>query len=290
MVTVLPYHHPLRAAEEIRLLDALSAGRLEVGLGRGGIAHEQAAHGLDSADNEEMLEVGMGLLLRFLSEESVDYNTKYWQGKLATVVPERTQRPYPPMWLGAMSDRTMDLAARFGMSCMTGLAYPEVLQEQMERYRDAYGVYHPGTDPGRFGVLTCAVVADSEAEAERHGGAALRQKVNAFLRSFGNPRPGTEGLQSAKSRRRLFDHISKLSFQGWVDEGLIVFGSVEQCADQLARIRARGVDMVSFWLHFAGLDFDFSDESLRLLCEEVIPRAEGNDASPCAPDPRRRRH
>lgn len=32
--------------------------------------------------------------------------------------------------------------------------------------------------------------------------------------------------------------------------------------------------MACFWLHFAGLDFDFSDESLRLLCEEVIPRVE----------------
>lgn len=149
MVTVLPYHHPFRAAEEIRHLDALSGGRLEVGLARGGIPHEQAAHGLESADNEEMLEVGTELLLRLLTEESVNYDTKYWKGETATVVPEQTQRPHPPMWLAAMSERTMDLAARFRMSCMTGLAYPEVLREQMQRYRKACEFYHPQTAPGR---------------------------------------------------------------------------------------------------------------------------------------------
>ena len=47
MVTVLPYHHPFRAAEEIRLLDVLTNGRLEIGLGRGAIRYEQAAWGVD---------------------------------------------------------------------------------------------------------------------------------------------------------------------------------------------------------------------------------------------------
>ncbi len=278
MVTVLPYHHPFRVAEEIRMLDALSGGRLEVGLARGGIPHEQVAHGLDSADNEHMLEVGIELLLRFLTEESVDYDNDYWNGTSASAVPEPTQQPHPPMWLGAMSDRTIDMAARFGMSCMTGLAYPKVLQEQMRNYREACESHRGGTAPGRFGLLAYAVVATTEAEAERHGGDAVRQKVNAFLRGYGNPRPGTENSPSARSRRRLFDHISKLSFQDWIDEGLIIFGSVEQCIEQIARIRERGVDMLTFWLHFAGLEFDFADECLRLLCQEVIPRVEGRPA------------
>lgn len=274
MVTVLPYHHPLRVAEEIRLLDALTGGRLEVGLARGGIPYEQAAFGMEDADNEGMLAVGLELLLRLLTEESVDYDTVYWRGKGATAVPQATQTPHPPMWLAAVSDHSFQMAARFGMGCETSLSYPELLKAQMEIYGEAWNRHHPEKRRGRFGVLLYTVVAETERDAIQYGKRFVQQKIDGFLGGFGNPRPGTKHRPAAKSRRRLFDHISKLSFDQMIEESLIVFGSVEQCVEQVARLRSTGIDMLTYWLQFAGLDFDFADRSLTLLCEEVIPRVE----------------
>ncbi len=275
MVTVLPYHHPLRAAEEIRLLDALTGGRLEVGVARGGIPHEQAAFGMEHADNESMLEAGIGILLRLLTEENVDFDSPYWHGKAATAVPEPTQRPHPPMWMAAVSDHSIEMAARFGMGCATGMAYPELLRLQRDIYGEAWAKHHGAGATGPFGKLIFTVVAETERDATRQGKEPMQKKIDAFLKSFGNPRPGTEHLPAAKSRRRLYDHLSKLSFNQMMDEGLVVFGSVDQCIEQVARLRATGIDLLTHWLQFTDLDFAFGDRSLQLLCEEVIPAVEG---------------
>ncbi len=158
MVTVVPFHHPLRAAEEIRLLDALTGGRLEVGLGRGGIRYETAAFGMGHTDSQEVFTVGIELLLRFLTEGSVDYDTPFWTGTGAVVVPEATQRPHPPIWFAAASDRTIEKAAELGAHCMTGLSYTGLLGKQIRLYREAWAHHQNRKPPGRFGLLVLTVV------------------------------------------------------------------------------------------------------------------------------------
>src|SRR5947207_3334504 len=68
MCNVLPYHHPLRAAEEIRMLDLLTNGRLQVGLGRGSLFHEQRGWGVPREETAERFEVTWDLMRRFLTE------------------------------------------------------------------------------------------------------------------------------------------------------------------------------------------------------------------------------
>ena len=276
MVTVVPFHHPLRAAEEIRLLDALTGGRLEVGLGRGGIRYETGAFGMGHTDSEEVFTVGTELLLRFLTEGTVDYDTPFWTGTGAVVVPEATQRPHPPIWLAAGSDRTFAKAAQLGAHCMTGLSYGELLGHQIALYRDAWAQHQNRNrkPPGRFGLLVFTVVAESTRDAERHGKDAVQGKVDEFLYRFSQVRPGTEQQASTVTRLRLFEHLSKLSFRQLIEEGVILFGSVDDCVEQVAVLRSSGLDMLTTWVQFAGLDYEFARRSLRLFCDEVIPRVE----------------
>jgi alkanesulfonate monooxygenase SsuD/methylene tetrahydromethanopterin reductase-like flavin-dependent oxidoreductase (luciferase family) len=280
MVTVLPYHHPLRAAEEIRLLDAISKGRLEVGLGRGGAGHEQVAYGVEGPVEEAFL-TGIELLLRFLTEESVDYDTALWKGSNASAVPEATQHPYPPIWLAAVSDQSLHHAARFGLNCELCLSYPALLARQMESYRTEWHKLQPGKPVGKVGVLVYTVVGESEKDALQYGKLFVQQKINGFLKSFSSHRGSTDHSPSATSRLRLYEYISKLTFTEWIDESLVIFGSVDQCVEQVQRLQAIGADMLTAWIQFAHLDFGFANESLRLFCEEVIPRV--TERAPLAP-------
>lgn len=273
MVNVLPYHHPLRAAEEIRLLDALTGGRLEVGLGRGGIAHEQAAFGVDRRDAPSMFSEGVKLLLRFLTEDSVDYDTSWWSGVGATAVPEATQRPHPPLWLSSVSDESVERAARLGINCMTSFSYTQLLHSRMKMYRDCWKRYRPGEPAGKFAVLVPVVVAEREHEAMAVARGPVEQKLRGLVNALARE-PGTALPGGATRRARVQEHISELSFSGLIEEQLVIFGSVEQCVEQLERLRATGVDMLTAWLQFKGLDQEFVDRSLQLFGEEVVTRVE----------------
>lgn len=272
MVTVLPYHHPLRVAEEIRLLDALTNGRLEVGIGRGGGTDEQAAWGVDVEEVSAMMTEGTQLLRRLLTEESIDYSTKWWTGQAVTVVPEPTQRPYPPMWIAAVSDESIEWAARLGFNCSAAFGYPDLLAERLARYHACWEQCHSGAKPGRFGVLATVIVADTEREAIRYGKDVVLERYEHFGRAFGH--------SPAPAHRRIAQYLTEASLDDLIRDGLAILGSPEQCAAQLSLLDERGVDVLMAWVQPAGLDRDFAEASIDRLCHDVIPRLKDKSRVP----------
>jgi alkanesulfonate monooxygenase SsuD/methylene tetrahydromethanopterin reductase-like flavin-dependent oxidoreductase (luciferase family) len=284
MVTVLPYHHPFRAAEEIRLLDVLTNGRLEIGLGRGAIRYEQAAWGVERSVTHEMFEVGFELLMRFLTEDTVDYDTQWWKGSGASVSPDPIQKPYPPMWMAAAADHSFDKAARLGMHCSTAFLYPEMRKARLAAYHEAWANYQPGLAPGKFAVLAHVVVGETEAEAIKFGKKFVESEVEHFLHVISS-RPAQGEDPSYASHAAIYEHMTNMSFEQLVDESLIIFGSVDHCVEQLTELRNSGVDLVMAWIQFSDLDYEFANRSLRLFAEEVLPRVEQRDkpSEPLAP-------
>lgn len=274
MVTVLPYHHPLRVAEEIRVLDALTEGRLDIGFGRGGFPHEQAAVGVQPSEVEKMFEASLGLVLDFLGDSPVDYKTTWWRGKGAFVVPAATQQPRPPLWLGVISDESLARAARLGLNCNSSFAYPELLEHRLRLYDREWERGQPGRPLGKFGVLVQVVVGETEQDAVRHGKEPMLERLGLLIKGIGG-RPGTPSGGAAAGRERIHHHVSGLTFEGLIAESIVVFGSVDQCVEQLERLRTAGVDTITAWVHFDGLDPSFADQSLRLLGEAVVPQLEG---------------
>ncbi len=270
MATILPYHHPLRVAEEIRLLDALSGGRIEIGLGRGGTPHERQAWGLAAEEVGDVFDAGCELLLRLLGEERIDYETAWWRGRSVAVVPEATQSPHPPLWLTAVSDRSIERSAQMGLHCAASFSYLEMLQARLDRYREAWEEHRPGQPPGKFSALALVVVAETEREAVRHGKEAMLARLNHFVRVFSvaSRRAGQDPNRSTFSSR-----VSAMSFPELLHEGVVVFGSVDQCVEQLDRLRQTGIDVL-VCSQVGGIDHDFADAALRLLGEEVIPKVE----------------
>lgn len=268
MVTVIAFHHPLRVAEEIRMLDALTGGRLETGFGRGGFPQERAGLGIEGDAVDPMFGAGLELILRFLDEGSVDYDTAWWRGKGATAAPGPTQRPRPPLWLAAVSDATLRQAAQLGLHCNTSFSYPELLRERMAMYRETWEQHHGRREHGKFGVLVQVVVGETHQEAVRYGKACLQRRIERFVKGFGFAPPGADG------RNRLYEHLSPLTVEEFVDEGMVIFGSVEECVEQLQQLRAAQVDVVTAWLRFEGMDEGFARASLGRFVQEVIPRIE----------------
>ena len=101
-VIVLPYRHPLALAKTVATVDALSKGRLILGLGVGSRKEEFDAMGLDIHQRGAMADEKLALLRRLLSEESVTHRGKFHQMEGVVVGPEPVQRPHPPIWTGPL--------------------------------------------------------------------------------------------------------------------------------------------------------------------------------------------
>jgi alkanesulfonate monooxygenase SsuD/methylene tetrahydromethanopterin reductase-like flavin-dependent oxidoreductase (luciferase family) len=273
LVTVLPYHHPLRVAEEIRMLDVLTDGRLEIGFGRGAIRHEQAAYGVDRNTTAELFEDGMKLLLRLLTERDVEFENKWWQGTVREVVPSAVQEPIPPMWITVVSASSIERAVRYAAHAAVSLTPMALARQHVARYEEAWRERHGDTPRGKFSFGVTIAVGETHAEAERFARDPLHTKAENFLKAISD-RPKGDDPAYAEHEAGWRDYVDS-SFEGMIDKGLIIYGSVDEAVEQLERINAEcGADSIMFIPQFIGLDPDFARRSLDLFTSEVIPRAD----------------
>jgi luciferase family oxidoreductase group 1 len=272
MTLNLPLYHPLRVAEEIRMLDLLSGGRLEVGLGRGQAGHEHAAFGVERAESETLFDQSFSLLQQFLVEGRLDsYSSGPWSGQGATVVPEATQRPHPPIWLAGMSEKSIAKAARLGVSLCTAFLDASEAARAADLYRQAWQRERPGQPTGQYGTLQHIFVAETEAEARKLGQPHLEDWLSAGHQAAVSISKSTDVDKGYEEHKKWFDTVTHSPFDDAVASGRIIFGTPEQCTEQLIAKAQGGIDMFQGWFRFGGLDPEASDRSMRLFCDEVAP-------------------
>jgi alkanesulfonate monooxygenase SsuD/methylene tetrahydromethanopterin reductase-like flavin-dependent oxidoreductase (luciferase family) len=127
-VVNLTLHHPVEVAERARLVDALSQGRLELGIGRGFAAADYALYGIDTARKDEIFAQHHERLARALAREE------------APLRPLGAQRPWPPIWLATTGNqRSIELAAKRGYGLLVA-GTAEKLESGLAAFRRQWGV------------------------------------------------------------------------------------------------------------------------------------------------------
>lgn len=273
MVNILPFHHPVRVAEEVRMLDVLTGGRLEVGFGRGQVRIEQSAFGTERKATVEMFDASFEIIHALLRGETVDYDTPWWRGQGASATPEATQRPYPPLWLSAASDTSVEKAARLGLHCATALLPRSTADERLHEFKAHWDRYNPDRKgEGRFAITANVAVADTFEEAFAQVSKDFAKKQEHFARSI-TDRPGDDDL-TYLSHRPNYEAFAGADVQALLDNHLLVAGTVEQCREQVAAIRARGIDLLICTFHTPQSDLAFCRRSMELFANDIIPYVE----------------
>ncbi len=113
LVSVLPLYDPMRLAEECAILDILTCGRLNVGLGRG-VPRDDMKHGLDRDTAQARFEEGIEILQRAWTESVFTYSGKAWNYFDISCRPQPLQKPHPPIYYGATSPDSPAMVARRG--------------------------------------------------------------------------------------------------------------------------------------------------------------------------------
>ena len=161
LVYLLPFYHPLRLLEEICMLDQMSGGRLEFGLGRGISPIEASFYGLDPAQSQARFDEAFEVIQRGLHSERLTFHGTYYSFDDVPMMMTTVQQPLPPLWYGLHSPESAERAAAKGYN-MVSLDGIELARATGVRFREAWDETHAsGPDP-KIGICRFIVLAESD--------------------------------------------------------------------------------------------------------------------------------
>jgi alkanesulfonate monooxygenase SsuD/methylene tetrahydromethanopterin reductase-like flavin-dependent oxidoreductase (luciferase family) len=273
LLFLLPLYHPLRLYEELCMLDHLSRGRLDIGVGRGIAPPEFAAYDCDFERSSDDFQHAFNVLYQGFTRDRIDYKGPRYELEDVPVVIKPHQRPHPPFWYGLRGDHGPVFAARHGMHGVT-LGPDERVANVLAVFRRHWETYaeerkrfnSPVTSPF-VGVMRAMFVADSDAEAERIA-------RPAYTRWFDN-------LAWLWKERGTFPPIAiSADYDQSKAAGTLVVGSPETVGRILAAQAARcGYNYLVLLLAFGSLTHAQEMHSLKLFQAEVMPKLAGLNES-----------
>src|SRR5712672_1838951 len=168
-VLLMPFHNPVRLAEDIAVVDVISGGRFELGVGVGFKHEEFEGFGVPFKERGPRTNQSLEIIRRLLSGETVTYKSDFFNFKNIKVTPEPIQKPHPPIWLGGFTPAALRRAVRFG----DGFTVPGANRDVYDRYVAELKKQNRPTDDLRFasGFWFLIVSEDPEktfAEAANH--------------------------------------------------------------------------------------------------------------------------
>jgi alkanesulfonate monooxygenase SsuD/methylene tetrahydromethanopterin reductase-like flavin-dependent oxidoreductase (luciferase family) len=164
LVNVLPLTEPMRLAEECGMLDILTGGRLNVGLGRG-VPRDDLKHGLDRDTAQARFEEGIDILMRAWTEDSFNFTGKAWNYVDISCRPRPLQKPHPPVYYGATSPDSPPMVARRGWNLALSRQPLANCARAIKSYREERAKHENLPGSGDAIMVRDVYVADTDEQA-----------------------------------------------------------------------------------------------------------------------------
>jgi alkanesulfonate monooxygenase SsuD/methylene tetrahydromethanopterin reductase-like flavin-dependent oxidoreductase (luciferase family) len=268
LVYTLPMYHPLRVAEEICMLDQLSGGRLEIGVGRG-ISHLELGHyGVDPATSPAQYVEALAVVLKALSSKTLTFEGKFYNYRDVPIELEPVQKPHPPLWYGAGAPDSVVWPAKNAVNIVCN-APAKHTRTVTDRYRAEWqAAGKPADAIPLLGMNRHIVIAETEAEALACARRAYKVWYDSFMHLWLR-----HGTLPTRSYGATFDQLEQ--------EGNGVAGTPEKVRAMLAaQVKEAGNNYLVCRLAFGDLTLAESMRSLDLFTRAVMPAlAEAREAA-----------
>jgi len=253
-VVVLPWHNPALLAEQVATLDLLSDGRFDFGVGKGYRQPEFAGFCIPIEEATERFEEAMAFLRKaWAASERFSHHGKRWHFDNIIIEPRPTQRPHPPLWMGAGSFESIRRAAQGGFNLLLDQIAPvDLTIERVAAYKAELQQLGRPYRPCTIGASRALQIIKSEAEREQ--AYALRANV---LKAIG-------GLARGPGAER-YQNIGSHADPNLASEESALLGTPEEIIARLKKLESGGVDYVLL------VDPTGSQEALRTFAEEIMP-------------------
>lgn len=285
MVVVLPWHDPIRVAEQISLLDTLSDGRLILGLGRGLGRVEYDGFRVDMAEGRERFVEYAELLLEGLERG-------YLEGGATVAQPRRDLRPFSGRsfkgrtYAAAVSPESMDIMARLGVGLLVIPQKPwDAVREDFEKYRSVWGEVNgdqPIPKPLCGGFF---FVDENEDRAQELGNKYVSDYYFTAMRHYEMTAEHFGQAKGYEFYSNVGKFIDRHGMQG-AAEGfakLMPIGTPDQVLEKMQFIRDT-IDANGFMVQtsYAGMPWAEADRNLRCFAEHCLGEVRRWEAEPLA--------
>lgn len=170
MCNAVPLHDPLRLAEENAMLDHLTRGRLQIGLGPGAGAGEAQTMGIPDDEVRPRYHEGADVVVQALGNVRFSHHGRFHDYENVPVRPRVQQQPMPPVWVAATSEASAIWAAERGFRMTTAWGTDDYVKQLFATYQEAAAAAGQPTGPERVGVRRKVFVADTDEQAHELAG------------------------------------------------------------------------------------------------------------------------
>ncbi len=255
-VLLMPFQNPVRLAEDIAVVDIISGGRFELGVGVGFKLEEFESFGVPFKERGSRTNESLDIIRRLLSGETVTYKSDFFNFKNIKVTPEPIQKPHPPIWLGGFTPAALRRAARYG----DGFTVPGATRDVYDHYVAELKKQNRPTENIRFAsAVWCLIVSKDPEKTFSEAADHIIYQANNYSKwlSAAGLNPLSEHLQDHEQLRK---------------SGLLQVVAPD-AAVEMIRTFANNVPITHFysWTLPPGLPPRWAQTHLELFASEVIP-------------------
>jgi alkanesulfonate monooxygenase SsuD/methylene tetrahydromethanopterin reductase-like flavin-dependent oxidoreductase (luciferase family) len=267
-----PVNHPVRVAERVAMMDHLTGGRFEFGMGRGAGSLEVTGFDISDTDaTKPMFEEVVKEFPKMWHDGEYSFDGEYFKVPPRNVLPKPFKKPHPPMWQACGNPPTFELAARKGLGAIGfNFSAAPAMKPMVDAYKNAIGEAEPIADYINDNVMiTNSVVCLEDGQRAREVAAAmgsgrLQSLVFRYHTTF--PKPAHVPDWPETLPEPTLDEVN------WrINEGFLLCGDPDEVLEQVRKYEDVGADQVVFGLPI-DMPIEAAIETIRLFGKHVIPK------------------
>ncbi len=285
MVVVVPWHDPIRVAEQVSLLDHLSNGRLILGLGRGLARVEYEGFRLDQNEGRNLFVEHAELILNALENG-------YMEGGRHTRQPRRDIRPFPARsfkrrtYAAAVSPESMPIMAKLGVGILVIPQKPwDAVKKDFEVYHKVWHEVNGAAQPPQPLCGGFCFVDENKNRAEEMGMKWISAYYKTAMKHYEMTSEQFGQKQSYEFYRNVNKFIARYGMDGAAHDfaQLMPWGTPDQVLEKLSVIKDT-IDMggIMFNFSYAGMPFDEAERNLKCFAKHVMPELRKWKTAPIA--------
>ena len=293
-VVCLPFrmNHPVKVAERVAMLDILSKGRVEFGVGKGGTPQEAGAFQTEIDDIPPQLEESARMIPEMWMNEYYEHHSETFDMPSRPILPKPHQEPHPPMYLACTRETTLNQAGEWGLGALVlGFGGPDDIAKKNEVYRAAIKRRTAESQIPRFPVehlsaLCPAIVLDDEQKARAIGYRGQRfftEAIGYWYDHTGQAQPPRAEIADMDDREvleqageTLVAYLNEEKIEvGTEATGMYnpnhAYGGANDAIGYIERLIEAGADEIMFLIQMGTVPQWAALDTIRNLGEKVIP-------------------
>ena len=283
MVVVLPWHNPVRVAEDVNMLDTFLGPDREIicGVGRGLGRREYAGLSIDQAEARARFDESIQVLRQLLATGRCDFKGEHYDIQGLRIRPQPSRDLSPNLWCAGGTDETVEIIAKHGVRPLViptqslGLSL-----ETAKKYAKLHSA--AGFEPTRNKLAVWTYVADTEAEAREHAERYMVEYADSALRHYelrGSHLADIQGYESYGEVQKALAKDPSPFLRGFFNEH--PWGTPEKTIARATELAHEfGAEEVTFIFKYGSMPIELAEKSMRLFAKEVLPALKEIETKP----------